>query len=295
MAIMSIREATPADRPAQARIWIELFPYLIITPESLAARITPESEAEYLVWDEDGEILATAISCRDILVATANAWHQLILVRPEHRKKGIGTALQEAIDTRLRAEGAAQVVTRLCDPDGFAFAEAHGFEQTRTERISSLDLADLPDEPELPEGVTIQTMAETDPQLLYAVELATVNDIPGDDWKVETYEEWIIHLDEPRLDKEASTVLVEDGRAIAVAWLDRGTTNVWSNYTAVIPDARGRGLARAVKVIALRRAAAAGATVAFTNNDAENAPMLAVNVGMGYTPFREQRAYLRKY
>ncbi|GLZ81284.1 N-acetyltransferase [Actinorhabdospora filicis] len=292
---MALRESTPADLPAMAEIWTEVYPHLITTPESLAARDAPGRRLYRLVWEEDGEILATGGAGLDTHISTPDAWYQFILVAPAHQKKGIGTAFQETIDAHLREVGAAQVSVRSIWEHGFAFAEKTGFAHTRTERISRLDLAGLPQTPELPEGVTVQSINEIDLRLAYEMELATVNDVPGDDpWKVPPFEEWVKDFDEPRFDKDASILLVEDGRAIALAYLDRGDVRVWSGYTAVHPDARGRGLGRLAKLVALNRAKASGATTAFTNNDATNAPMLAVNVGLGYRPHFEQRAYLRR-
>jgi L-amino acid N-acyltransferase YncA len=54
--------------------------------------------------------------------------------------------------------------------------------------------------------------------------------------------------------------------------------------TGVRRDRRGRGLAHAVKVAALRRARAAGLRTMLTSNDLENEPMLAVNRKLGFEP-----------
>ncbi|HWG84375.1 MAG TPA: GNAT family N-acetyltransferase, partial [Deinococcales bacterium] len=52
--------------------------------------------------------------------------------------------------------------------------------------------------------------------------------------------------------------------------------------TAVRREYRGRGLARALKVLSIERARAAGVTRMSTNNDSRNAPMLRVNDSLGY-------------
>lgn len=279
-----------------AEIWTEVYPHLITTPESLAARDTPERKLFRLVWEEDGEVVATGGVGIDTNISTPDAWNIYLLVAPAHQKKGIGTAMLAALDAHLREAGAAQVSVRTIWEHGFAFAEKHGFAHTRTERISRLDLAGMAPPPELPEGLTVESIRETDLRLAYDLDLATVDDVPGDDpWKIPPFEEWAKDFDEPRFDKDSSILLIEDGRAIALAYLDRGDVRVWSAYTAVAPTARGRGLGRLAKLVALHRAKAAGATTAFTNNDSTNAPMLAVNVGMGYRPHFEQRAYLRKF
>ena len=55
-------------------------------------------------------------------------------------------------------------------------------------------------------------------------------------------------------------------------------------HTGVDRAYRGRGLALATKLVALRRAREWGAAYARTNNDSQNAPILAVNRKLGYTP-----------
>ncbi|KPC92636.1 hypothetical protein ADL27_23995 [Streptomyces sp. NRRL F-6602] len=52
--------------------------------------------------------------------------------------------------------------------------------------------------------------------------------------------------------------------------------------TGTLREYRGRGLASLAKTATLHKARAAGLREAFTGNDAENAPMLAVNRKFGY-------------
>jgi GNAT superfamily N-acetyltransferase len=52
--------------------------------------------------------------------------------------------------------------------------------------------------------------------------------------------------------------------------------------TGTLRAYRGRGLAKLVKNDSLHRARAAGYTHAFTGNDADNRPMLAINKWFGY-------------
>ena len=57
---------------------------------------------------------------------------------------------------------------------------------------------------------------------------------------------------------------------------------------------RGRGLARLLKSHSLHRAAEAGVTLAITDNDETNAPMLAVNTALGYRPFARRVEWERR-
>ena len=53
----------------------------------------------------------------------------------------------------------------------------------------------------------------------------------------------------------------------------------------VTPAFRGRGLGHLMKQVSLTRAAASGITRVITQNDDTNAPMVAINERLGYTPF----------
>jgi RimJ/RimL family protein N-acetyltransferase len=90
---------------------------------------------------------------------------------------------------------------------------------------------------------------------------------------------------------------IVDGLAVAGTFVeaDLATGRSWSGFTGVLREHRGRGLANLVKSVSLRRAAVAGITAAYTSNDAENAPMLAVNTWLGYQFTAAQRSYQKSF
>lgn len=55
-------------------------------------------------------------------------------------------------------------------------------------------------------------------------------------------------------------------------------------FTGVDPAWHGKGIALALKVLAIDCARRYGADYISTNNDSENAPMLAINRTLGYQP-----------
>jgi RimJ/RimL family protein N-acetyltransferase len=58
--------------------------------------------------------------------------------------------------------------------------------------------------------------------------------------------------------------------------------NVWTGFTGVVRDHRGRGIARGVKLAILRQAIELGVERVRTDNDERNAPMLHLNEDLGY-------------
>lgn len=59
---------------------------------------------------------------------------------------------------------------------------------------------------------------------------------------------------------------------------------MYTTYTGVDRACRGRKLALALKLLAVEAARRHGAPYMRTHNDSANAPMLAVNRNMGYSP-----------
>ena len=113
--------------------------------------------------------------------------------------------------------------------------------------------------------------------------------------ELDDYEDWLGHTwNHPSLDRDLSTVVTAGGRvvAFAMAYTD-GATRYLSAMTGTVRAHRGRGLAKAAKIHSLRRARAAGFRDAFTNNDAENKPMLAVNAWFGYEPRTSEVRHVR--
>jgi GNAT superfamily N-acetyltransferase len=90
---------------------------------------------------------------------------------------------------------------------------------------------------------------------------------------------------------------IVDGVAVAGTFVeaDLATGRSWSGFTGVLREHRGRGLAKLVKSVSLRRAVATGITAAYTSNDGENAPMLAVNTWLGYQITAAQRSYQKSF
>jgi GNAT superfamily N-acetyltransferase len=88
------------------------------------------------------------------------------------------------------------------------------------------------------------------------------------------------------VDDDCSLVAYVDGELAGLTMLrvDRPSGRAHNNITGVRRAHRGRGLARLLKSHSLHRAAGLGVAVAATENDETNAPMLAVNTGLGYRP-----------
>ncbi|MCO1596561.1 GNAT family N-acetyltransferase [Micromonospora sp. RHAY321] len=290
---MRIRVAQPDDAPAVVALRALVYPYLVRGVEStrkMIAEPPPEEGWTAFVAEVDAQVVGWVSAQRVGWTSTADVGDiSLLHVHPEHRRRGIGTALLTAATGHLAPLGIHRLRT-WAQPDALPFAHRHGFQSSREVRYSALDLDPAPASPEPPPGVRLRPIAELDPHLLYEADAASAVDEPGD-VPVDSisYESWQYDVwDNLGLDKQASTAAEVDGQIAAFSLVKRDGERMWSDYTGTVPAYRGRGLARLVKTAALHRAAAGGVRVAYTSNDEANAPMLAINARLGYRPVAAQ-------
>jgi GNAT superfamily N-acetyltransferase len=135
--------------------------------------------------------------------------------------------------------------------------------------------------------VTLRSFGEIDdPRPLYDLDLEVSRDVPGDDdFASMTLDQWTGHFWRTVFaDDDASLAAYVDGQLAALTMLrvDRPSHRAQNNLTGTRRAYRGRGLARLLKTHSLNRAAQAGVTIAFTDNDETNAAMLGINHALGY-------------
>ncbi|MFF1420419.1 GNAT family N-acetyltransferase [Streptomyces sp. NPDC058280] len=288
-----VRDFRTEDAGAVVGLRRACLPFHVITEEAILFEVAtahPAKKYRLLVAEEDGEIVGTAHV--GIVYDSSEPGQSSVTphVHPERRGRGTGTLILRAAEEHLAAEGATSVYSWVMDePASLAFAEHRGYRPRRPAHFQRLDLAHgtLPDLPPLPAGVELRTAADyaDDPRPLFKADAEATSDEPGDiSMSFDDYEDWLNHTwRDPGLDRELTTVVVVDGQvaAFTAAQTDRRTRYA-SGMTGTLRAFRGRGLAKLAKTDSLRRARAAGYTEAFTSNDADNGPMLAINRWFGY-------------
>jgi len=286
---MLIREAAPADDAAILALWAACFPFLVLTESVIRAREADSPAAERrltVVGEVDGRVAGFATARLDLESQEPGVAVLNLMVLPGDRRAGLGTALYESGLKHLREVDARRLVARTGGDDGLAFGTARGLSISRTERISVVDPRTIPTPPPTPQGITLRSMADIDDlRPVYELDCAASLDVPGDTpFQPWSYEEWRrVIVGTPIFDAEASIVAYDGDLAVSLACVESAGTRMFSGLAGTLASHRGRGLARIVKSHALLRAAAKGVTEAYTNNDAGNAPMLAVNDRLGYT------------
>lgn len=220
-----------------------------------------------------------------------------LLVRKSHRRRGIGGALYDAMVEHARGIGATGLRSTFDENDaGVAFARKHGFAEARAETESILDPRTVT---EAPSGdVTLQSVRDVDPRLVYEVDVQATLDMPSTEQHDHMpYDEWEGHvLRNPLFTAEGGFVAIVDGVAGAASLLlaDEESRRSANMFTGTLGAYRGRGLALAVKLGSIRWAAEHGIESMVTTNDETNAPMLAINRRLGYVEAGRRVEYLKE-
>ncbi|MCC3764272.1 GNAT family N-acetyltransferase [Glycomyces sp. TRM65418] len=279
----------------------------------------PDEDEAHYVAVEDGKVLAVMGIGLPNRANLHFAW-AWINVHPDHRRRGIGTALVERFFAYAREHGRTELTldTHMTweggverDKAGQLFLERHGFKLALTciNRRCAVDALDPAVEQELLEqaqaaagddyeiiswiGRTpeelIETMARIDSTILAEVPL-------GD-----------LELEPETIDADLKRAKAERGEAIGIVPIqtvarhresgevvantavfahadDPGYTDAYQGITIVDPAHRGHRLGLLLKLVNLRlvRERYPHLRAIWTDNADVNAPMIGINVTLGY-------------
>ena len=296
-----IRDGTLDDIPRAAAMRQRAWPESIVTEEGMRhwiAGVPARAELALL----HGRRTASSAAGRPPR-ETGGAPHPhggilAITVEPSRRGEGIGTALAEAADEHLGRLGVRTTrAGSLDEPGARALAARRGFEEIAAATVSGVDPRTVEPRPDprrrgaRPVGRSWTTQAP-----IHELDLELSRDIPNEDYDAIELEEWKADFwRSPLIDDDASLVALVGGQlaGLTMIRIDRPSGRAQNNLCGVRRPYRGRGLALLLKSHSLRRAAELGATIALTDNDETNAPMLAVNQRLGYEPFARRLEWER--
>ncbi|MER6201225.1 GNAT family N-acetyltransferase [Streptomyces sp. NPDC001586] len=242
---------------------------------------------------------------------THTAFLDVLTVRPQERRRGVGTALWERVREELLAQGRTSVAALVdLGGPGQAFAESLGFENVLPMAWYAQELpADGPAPVPVTPGYELHTWHGLAPDA-WAPALATAHgameDAPSGDMdeRIQVWTAQRLHaLQQLIIDRggELTTVAAVTAAGEVAAYTELVLPNpagarALQHDTVVTPAHRGHGLGRAVKL----RMAADAATrypalrhIATTVADA-NTPMRTVNEALGYHHDRAAAIFQRK-
>jgi GNAT superfamily N-acetyltransferase len=211
----------------------------------------------------------------------------------------VGPQLANAALAFAREQGATRVAAEVRDntSEGLRFAERYGFRRDRHIFESRLHLADFDEQQFVgameraeSEGIRFLTLADlgdTDEarRKLYDINATLARDTPGHDGNFMPFEQFqktVCSASWYRPHGEIVAAINDIWVGMAAVGYFQNTNSMYNMFTGVDPAWRGRGIALALKLLAIACARRYSATYISTNNDSENAPMLAVNRTLGY-------------
>jgi RimJ/RimL family protein N-acetyltransferase len=201
------------------------------------------------------------------------------------RRRGVGTALLQALAEHAVAHGFTEAGSLVEDAGSLAFAERFGFREV-DRQVEQVRTIGTEPQPAMPDGIEIVTVA-TRPELWAAAydpfALEAIGDMATDRPVVVSREQWERDwLSWP----EAMFLALEGGEIIGCAGLEYDADRpdrAEHAFTGVTRRWRRRGLASAMKRLTLSFAAEHGIREVYTWTQRDNADMRALNEGLGYT------------
>jgi GNAT superfamily N-acetyltransferase len=220
-----------------------------------------------------------------------------VMVRQAHRRCRLGTELFDRAERHAIDCGATTLRTFAeNETAGAAFLAARRYEERGGGIVSALD----PSPVDVPArgGVEVATLSELagNEEALFEFWGPAGAFSSASPWGLPSFEEWRRStLANPLLEPDASFTVLADGRPVAIAWLlvDRERRRAENEWTATLPELRGRGLARLAKLHTIRWAAENGIREILTESDEGNIAMLELNRSLGYRMLWRRRYFRR--
>lgn len=283
--------------------------------------ISPEPDRlTLLVEDQGGGIQAVGSTGNGGMFASPDgSWRVGLRVAPEWRRRGVARSLLEQLDAHARTNQARRLVAavRGDEPDGARFAEAVGF-RAYHERIDayidvpSFDASAFEDPDEIAKraGLRLATYAELISERgadleafqreLLPVIWAMARDVPSPTPMPDQPPPFEIakkmFFEGPGQDPPSTVIALRDGHPVAMtATAVKENGAAYTNFTGVSRAERGKGIALALKLRALRELRARGVKLFGTTNDEQNAAMRGINRKLGYKPEPPTTMYERRF
>jgi mycothiol synthase len=289
---MELRLETPSS-PRQYEQWATILKRVsgdVFDVDEIAHFVETDAESAWLLAVRGNEAVGCGVGRPSSIQSSLYA---MVRVLPEHRRRGVGSRILEALSDHSRSLGRDSLWGRIREDadESRRFAGNRGFREAGREYEVVLDTASADVSAESPEGIELVSLADR-PELVEAVhevDCEVSADVPrpeGDDFEPNTFTRWHEqYLEGPGAVPEAMIAALAGGEVVGYTGLRRrgAASPIAENMlTAVRRPWRRRGIATALKREQIARARAAGIEQIFTTNDETNTGMRGVNARLGY-------------
>jgi ribosomal protein S18 acetylase RimI-like enzyme len=305
MSTKTLREATEADfaRVAELISATQPEPVTEANVQEWERRVLAEQIRRRMVAvDGTGQIAGYSVVLHTHSMGEGR-FYLWVTVDPGWRRCGIGAQLYDnALDLAI-SHGAVLLESEVREDAaaGVHFARERGFAVNRHLFESVIDLAALDEsrfaglvERVQAGGIRFLSLADVDMdpgyfRQLYEVNYRAVLDDPASSGNWVSFKEFEGTLRGASWFDPQGQIMALDATTGAVIGLAAvgyfANTNRASNMITGVDRAyRGRKIAQALKLLTIRYAKEKGASHIVTDNDSQNAPMLAINRKLGYVP-----------
>ncbi|WP_442600065.1 GNAT family N-acetyltransferase [Neobacillus sp. D3-1R] len=260
--------------------------------------------------NEEGQIIGYGAAFRAPWAAPGQL-ASIFCVDPDFRGQGVGNLILSHLENWANEHQASVLSSIVMDwIDGsLSFAQKRGFVLDAHVfdlelNLKEFDSTKYPDSVELAikSGIQLVTLAdlpgEESEHKLYELCVETSKDNPGQYANLPPFAEWRKEFFPEDISRQDWVFLAVDGaRFVGVTQLfnteDDGV--LYTNYTAVKKEYRGRGIAKALKRISIDEAVKLGAHTMTTDSEENNAPMQSINRSFGYVPGKGHFRILKSF
>jgi GNAT superfamily N-acetyltransferase len=277
------RCVTDSDYEQWRQVRIAVLPYE--RTQSVSELRAGDSPERLMLLARDGDtVVGSGLSDR---ADSAGAGSVIPRVLPDHRRRGVGTALLQRLVEHVESLGLPVLRAGADDDGSLVFAQRFGFAEVNREVEQTYVVTTTPEVPPLPDGLEVVT-AQDRPGLWAACferfgrealadfAVDTPLEVSPDRWTT-------VWLGDPMF------LALADGEVVGCAGLGLDPddpTRAENALTAVRRDWRGRGVAVHLKQQALAWAATHDVAEVYTWTQDGNAAMRSLNTRLGYATTR---------
>lgn len=295
----SVRSYAPDDAEVVARLFnrVEQEPETADSVRKRIARFPAAMPSQRLIAVHDGVAVAYGQSVALHEPGSGQPFVFLVRVNVDeaHEHRGLGRHLMTLGEQFATDLGAAWLMSRVRDDldRGRRFLEQLGYRQEQHLYGVTLELGGFDAPLTIPEGISIVPWSafpddETHRRRAYECYIGADADTPGIDlWGLITYDDWLHTIFGSSWYRPEGFLVAIDANNEFVGLSIAGPTdaeNVSTDFTGVLREHRGRGIARALKVAGAHWAKSIGAQRIHTYNDDRNGAMRHVNISLGFKP-----------